>query len=397
MSTQDKNLDSVLSEIRRMLDLNNQVNAEARKRGEKYNIFEILGEKYSELAHSAFLANIINPKGSHALGYAPLRSFLNIIGIKGWNDTDISNAEVNIEEAIKSDSENEWGRMDIVIKSNDKIIIIENKIYAGDQPMQLKRYKSYAESHFKQNHTLLYLTLGGHQASDSSADNLREGIDYLTISYKKEILNLINECVKLAVQKPLVREVLIQYQSVVENLTGKNDIEKKEVFDYILQHSDTISRIFTDERYVKEREHILNLYPDDFFHYGLQHLASELKAFADTKGLKCDLNDMFSGGRYSGFSFKKEGWVKTIPFQFTMPYWKGCYYGVHSLSEVSPGEKMKHLKFKQNDHYCYGHNFTNYKNWDLKGLISGEIKESIIDAIERTIEAIDREPDKYLM
>lgn len=80
-----------------------------------------------------------------------------------------------------------------------------------------------------------------------------------------------------------------------------------------------------------------------------------------------------------------------------MPYWKGCYYGVHSLQEMKPGEKMKHFKDKPNSHYCYGNSYTNYKEWNLKGLISGEIKESIIDAIEMTIEAINQEPNKYIM
>lgn len=400
MSIQSKSLDSILSEISRMLDLNKQKNAEARKRGEDYNIFEILGKKHSELAHSAFIANILDPNGSHALGVEPLRSFLNNIGVSKWSEADFNKAEVNVEVAIVGKSEDEWGRMDIVIKSNDKAIIIENKIDAGDQPMQLNRYKTFAKNNFERNHTLLYLTLDGHHASNQSAEGLLLGSDYLTISYEKDILKLIDDCIRLAVQKPLVREVLVQYRNTVESLVGTNgyECEIKALFEYIMQHGEIISQIFTDDKYLSEREMVLNNYHrNDFFHYALKYLVDKLKDYADNNGLICNLDDIFSGGRYSGFSFKREGWSKTIVFQFTMHYWKGCYYGVHSTEEVIPGKKMEHLKAKPNYHFCYGNTYTRYKNWNLEGLISGEIKESIIDAIEKTIEAIDREPDKYPM
>lgn len=399
MPSQNKNIASILNEIKEKLELINQANIEAHNRGEKYNIFEILGEKYSELAHSAFISNLLNPKGSHALGAEPLRLFLNNIGLTGWIDKDINNAEVNIEVAVNGETDDEWGRMDIMIKTNEKIIIIENKIYAGDQPMQLKRYKTYAERHFGQKHTLLYLTLDGHPASDLSASNLQEGRDYFAISYKKDILNLTNESIKLAIQKPLVREVLNQYRKTLEDLVGAHghNSAMKAVFDYIFQNYDVITQVFTDDKYLKERELILNAHSQEFFHYGLCHLVTELEGYSHNHGLACNLDGILSGGRYSGFSFQREGWSKTITFQFTMPYWKGCYYGVHSLQEMKPGEKMKHFKDKPNSHYCYGNSYTNYKEWNLKGLISGEIKESIIEAIEMTIEAINQEPNKYIM
>ena len=122
----------------------------------------------------------------------------------------------------------------------------------------------------------------------------------------------------------------------------------------------------------------------------------ELSDYASTKGLRCECGNVFRGSIYCGFSFQRNNWSKTITFQFTKPYWKGCYYGVHSLQEVKSGERMKHLK-KPDSHYCFGNSYTNYKDWDLRGLITSEIKRSIIDALEITIEAINREPNKYIM
>lgn len=171
----------------------------------------------------------------------------------------------------------------------------------------------------------------------------------------------------------------------------------KAVFDYILQNCDVVSHVFTNDKYVKERELILNTHSQEFFHYGICHLVTELEAYSHNYGLICNFDGILSGSRYSGFSFRREGWSKTITFQFTMPYWRGCFYGVHSLQDVEPGEKMNHFEDKPNNHYCYGNSYTTYKDWNLKGLISREIRESIIDAIEIILEVINRAHDKYVM
>ena len=51
---------------------------EKRKRGENFNIFKTLGMQTSEVRlHSAFLAELLNPNGSHGLKDKFLKAFLN--------------------------------------------------------------------------------------------------------------------------------------------------------------------------------------------------------------------------------------------------------------------------------------------------------------------------------
>ena len=107
---------------------------EKRKRGEKFNIFEILGLQTSEVRlHSAIIAELLNPKGNHGLGDKFLKAFIDDIIVKQLTfNMDTSSTEVIVEYSIGPISEDstEGGRIDILLKDNEKqTIIIENKIY----------------------------------------------------------------------------------------------------------------------------------------------------------------------------------------------------------------------------------------------------------------------------
>jgi len=136
----------------------NQKNAQLLEAtGQNYNIFNILGLSSNETRlHSAFLANLLDPHGSHGLKAKPLDAFLKIIGA---THLDSSTASVAIEKHVGLVTDSEGGRIDIFISDkNRNSLIIENKIYAGDQPNQLLRYFNYAKSSCKE-FKILYLTL----------------------------------------------------------------------------------------------------------------------------------------------------------------------------------------------------------------------------------------------
>ena len=74
-----------------------------------------------------------------------------------------------------------------------------------------------------QSNKLLYLTLYGKHPSDSSTGNkIKENEDFYCISYASDIKQWILLCLEKAVQKPLVREILIQYLNLLNNLTHQN-------------------------------------------------------------------------------------------------------------------------------------------------------------------------------
>ena len=102
-------------------------------RGENYNLFRVIDMTSDETSvHSAFLADLLNPKGLHHAGDAFLRLFLEQIHSKIGLDT--GTAKVEREKYIGPTTEHTGGRLDLFITDGTgKAIIIENKIHAADQ------------------------------------------------------------------------------------------------------------------------------------------------------------------------------------------------------------------------------------------------------------------------
>ena len=161
--------------------------------GENFNIFRILGLETRENKHSAFLCELLDPKGSHGMKATFLKSFVDkIVSLvagrfdlpaPAWDD-----ASVKPEKHIGSVSEDYLigGRLDIEIipAQEGRRIFIENKIGAGDQQCQLVRYHMHEPAA-----CLLYLTLNGKEASqwstvhDTAAISLTAGKDYFCVSW----------------------------------------------------------------------------------------------------------------------------------------------------------------------------------------------------------------------
>ena len=115
--------------------------------GELFNVFNVIGLRTEEVRlHSAFVAELLNPNGSHGMGSAFLQEFLGIVGLEA--DYVISANEVIVERSIGTTTTTTGGRIDIILEDGNHALIIENKIYAGDQFHQLLRYYNYAKSHF---------------------------------------------------------------------------------------------------------------------------------------------------------------------------------------------------------------------------------------------------------
>ena len=188
-------LESLLKQVSEIVAKEKTQQEEKRKRGENFNIFNVLGLSTSEVRlHSAFLAELLNPNGDHGLGDKFLDAFLKIVikREKTIFEFDTKSAKVFCEFYIGNISENytEGGRIDIFIQDDNKqTIIIENKIYADDQKNQLLRYHNYAENIIGSNkYIILYLSL--EEGDEPSKDSLgNKQFDYQTISYKKDIMN----------------------------------------------------------------------------------------------------------------------------------------------------------------------------------------------------------------
>ena len=226
----------------------------AKETGENYNVFNILGLSTREVrTHSALIADLLNPKGSHGQGLIFLKLFLDQIKSKINFPIDkgkLKNAQTEVEKYIglKNKDNTEGGNIDIIIEVEKNAIIIENKIYAEDQKNQLLRYYNYGKMRFNNDFLLLYLTLDGHEPSNFSLgikENKKSQIKYVNITYKEDIKSWLEKCHKETVNQPLLRETLKQYINLVKQLTGQamsNKVNEK-IKNLITENTNIIEAI----------------------------------------------------------------------------------------------------------------------------------------------------------
>lgn len=104
--------------------------------GENFNIFSIMGMQSDEVrTHSAILAELLNPNGSHGLGSEPLELFVKQIYSEEIGldyKTTICSKEFYAGKI--NEDYTEGGRIDLLIKDKEETkLIIETKIHAREE------------------------------------------------------------------------------------------------------------------------------------------------------------------------------------------------------------------------------------------------------------------------
>lgn len=324
---------SLLNKVGRIASQKETQENAALKRGEKFNIFEILGLQTDETRlHSTLIAELLNLKGRHGLGDEPLKLFLTEICQNRLPEFDTKNAIVEKEFFIgkKDEQSKNGGRIDILIRDNSQlhvrdssqnVIVIENKIYAEDQFNQLYRYKNFAKKY--KNNIILYLNLYGTQASQTSEgpaeeEQVRAGNDYLPTSYKHDIIPWLRRCRELAIDKPYTREILGLYLDTLDSLTDNtmNKTDKEELFKQMDEHIEATADIVSVS--------------NDFTKYLVEtYIVPELLEWAKEHELECKNSESFSTGKqYSGISFAKREWTKNIRLEFEKRNFGELIYGI---------------------------------------------------------------------
>ena len=270
--------------------------------GGQFNIFDVCDVKSDENKNSAIIAAFLNPQGAHGLKHKFLECFIETLG----GDFTIGN--FNCEKAqVRTEPWIDNGRLDILISDNqNKAIIIENKIYAGDQINQLQKYDSHAKGKYgERNYQILYLTLGGNEASDDSG----KGVNYLRISYSETIINWLERCVAISVRFPMVRETIIQYINHLKKLTNQDmdTKNKEEIVDMIVANHDFFeSAEYIHDVLIECKKKIC------------KKVETEIKKAADELGLKPDRDykDIGNTDRGIRIHLKKDNWDFSIGIPF---------------------------------------------------------------------------------
>ncbi|MGI4823634.1 MAG: PD-(D/E)XK nuclease family protein [Janthinobacterium lividum] len=218
--------------------------------GENFNIFRILGLETREVrTHSAFLGELLNPAGSHGLRDTFLKLFLRLINFPNF---DASRARLVVEHHIgQINAEySQGGRIDIYLEAAGQYIFIENKIYASDQQNQLGRYQAHRPSA-----RLLYLTLDGSEPTDWGAGTLAPE-HYQCLSYHTDIMGWLEQCRQAAAAYPLVRETIVQYQHLLNHLTGRasTDFIRMEMQQLVRQSEESFVSAFALKQAFEESQ-----------------------------------------------------------------------------------------------------------------------------------------------
>ena len=398
---------NILNQVRIVSQKIKEQRKEKFERGENYNIFNDLGFMSDEVhLHSMFLANLLNPKGSHGQRGKFLEAFLKMLqksfpAISADSlELDTAIASVEVEKYIGRQTDSEGGRIDIYLTDGKHRIIIENKIYAGDQHHQMLRYWNYGMSQkgddTEKSFVLIYLTLDGCSPSkDSLGEDLKEN-DIVCLSYKSDIRGWLDRCVELASRTPLVRETINQYISTIDILTNNVMEDNKELLD-ILCKEENLDAVF-DIIYSKENliNHIIN---DEFI--------PKLKDLAEDKGLEiCGNYKRNWIAESSGAHFQRTGWKYfDLAFQFDHKGLDGLIfgffckgYGKRSDIPASIWEKVQEhysisSKIKDWDNGLWIHkDFIGNKNWNnsqaIKDLLNGKTLNDFSRMFDESIDCV---------
>lgn len=358
---------------------------ERNRKGENYNLFSILSIERYELKHSALIANLLDPKGSHGCGDAFLRAFFEI-ALKG--------TAYPFESSTPPDSYTEYytgpivgdtgGRIDILVKSSRYGLIIENKIYAGDQDKQLTRYDNYGKKTFGADKYLLaYLTLYGYDASkESTATKSAEEVGYLRLSYAEDILRWLEQCARLAYDKPLVRESLNQYIRTIKQLTYRdmNQENIPKIIDLAVDHPEVVATLSSNRDAIAQeiRE---------------KYIFGKLKEYADQKGWLFDSTEIANPKGDNKIRLRKEGWDGSIIIsadsegkKSNYGWWMNLWIGIDS--KVTGAKKLACLE-KQSPEYPMGWEYLTTPNWysaenfpAMKTSVAQEIISKLNEIIE---------------
>ena len=242
--------------------------------------------------HSRLICGFLNPLGKHYQGDVFLEEFLQCVGLKAWFG-DSSNARVY----------KEYENIDVYITNGERHIIVENKIWAGDQDRQIERYieiiakeqskdfnddmeSSESETPQEQgasydNIAVLYLAPYKRNPSGYSLGKWEIQGDYLVdkqgnkvlfkaISYKDEILKWIEKSQAKVGCITNLNAALLFYKDVVQIITNtkentmslekfltENNMEEnmKIVFE-ILENKDKIMESYCEAIVEKHRKQI---------------------------------------------------------------------------------------------------------------------------------------------
>ena len=211
------------------------------------NIFEILRISKAEIRHSNFLVWLLKPNGSHKLGDIFLKRFLREVFLSN-KFPGIDQVDVEGMDLSKVEVHREWKHIDILIKLENVVVCIENKVWSGEHSNQLTRYKKIVDEEFPDHtKTGVYLSPDGAvpineaefyepMAYDFIVESLENIISVYGKSLNEQVQNYINDYITA-----IKRNLMGTDQSI--KLARKIYKNHKELFDFINNNKSDIGEV----------------------------------------------------------------------------------------------------------------------------------------------------------
>lgn len=340
------------------------------EKGECFNVFSALQLSSDEVRlHSRLLAVLLNPKAEHGLGYKFLKSFLRAIGLPPDYISDCK--EPMVERSVGEVTDTTGGRIDIILEDGKQkhAVIIENKIYANDQPNQLLRYHNYGKEQFgEHNFKLIYLTLDGCEASDSSLGG--ENFELIKLSYARDILKLLEDLAQSIPPKP-VRSTIEDYIKIIKQLTYQ-DMET-EYKNNLIQEA--IDKIEGASELLSLSKEIGDTLVDRYIIKPLTEIGFE-QHHDDNGALWKDLDES------NAIVIKTDD--KT--------YWKNVWIGITPKTAIPCQTKLDCFTDEPTQRYPYGWSWISYNgnyNWHTPNIYPAIKKGEVREWIEKKVAEIE--------
>jgi len=239
-----------------------------------YNIFTLFHGFSDEVnLHSNFIASLLDPNGDHYKGDLFLKLFLEMCGI---DDFSIDTSRATVFKEFK--------HIDIYISDGKKHIILENKVYAKDQPTQIARYIKAIQNEGAKDEDIcvLYLHPDGKLPNNQSFGDYHTrllgenpSIEFKVISYGNEILKWIDRCKNEVSNITDLNVFLSQYKDVIEMIYDRykriDEMETAKFVEIFKENYTAVSEIANN--YQETRKKII----DGFFKNVKDILENDLK------------------------------------------------------------------------------------------------------------------------
>ena len=245
-----------------------------------YNIFTLFHGFSDEVnLHSNFIASLLDPNGDHYKNDLFLKLFLETCGI---DDFSIDTSRATVFKEFK--------HIDIYISDGKKHIILENKVYAKDQPTQIARYiETIIQNKDAEDEDIyvLYLhpdgdlpkeySLGDYKTNQDETKLVKKGstINFKVISYEDEISNWIDKCKNEVSNITDLNVFLSQYKDVIEMIYDRykriDEMETAKFVEIFKENYTAVSEIANN--YQETRKKII----DGFFKNVKDILENDLK------------------------------------------------------------------------------------------------------------------------